>query len=132
MVLIRNIERYLTKIGIDMGLDDKNTYSITVTNGQVNIASDSAIINATSIVNAIDTSLLSELIENIKEESEPLSKEDKETLANCLDVVEEELKSDVPRKGFVKTAIAGIKAIKGTTEFAAAVAALVQFSQSLL
>jgi hypothetical protein len=132
MVLIRQIERFLTKIGIDMGLDDKNTYSITVTNGQVNIASDSAVINATSTVNTIDAKRLSELINAVKTESESLSEGDEETLANSLEVVEEELKTDKPRKGFIKTAIAGIKAIKGTAEFATAVAALIQFLQPLI
>ena len=43
MVLIRHIERYLTKVGIDMGLDEKSTYTITVHNGQVNVANDNAI-----------------------------------------------------------------------------------------
>lgn len=132
MILIRHVERYLTKVGIDMGLDDKNTYSITVTNGQVNIASDSAVINATSVVNAIDNAHLFELIEAIKAESVSLSDENKETLANSLEVVEEELKADRPRKGFIKTAIAGIKAIKGTAEFAATVTALIQFLQPLM
>lgn len=132
MVLIRHIERYLTKIGIDMGLDDKSTYSITVTNGQVNIASDSAVINATFAVNTIDVKRLSELINAVKTESESLSEGDEETLANSLEVVEEELKTVKPRKGFIKTAIAGIKAIKGTAEFAAAVASLIQFLQPLI
>ena len=30
MVLIRHIERYLTKVGIDMGLDDKITYNVSI------------------------------------------------------------------------------------------------------
>lgn len=34
MVLIRHIECYLTKVGIDMGLDDKVIYNVTVHNGQ--------------------------------------------------------------------------------------------------
>ena len=36
------------------------------------------------------------------------------------------------RELFIKTAIAGIKTLKGTAEFAAAVAALVQFVQTIL
>ncbi|MGX8797651.1 hypothetical protein ACR6HW_16565 [Fusibacter sp. JL298sf-3] len=42
MVLIRHIERYLTKIGIEMGIDEKVTYSIAIENGQVNIANDNS------------------------------------------------------------------------------------------
>ena len=30
MVLIRHVESYLTKIGIDMGIDEKNIYNVTV------------------------------------------------------------------------------------------------------
>ena len=45
MVLIRHVERYLTKVGIDMGLDDKITYNVTVHNGQAIIASDLSLIH---------------------------------------------------------------------------------------
>lgn len=129
MVLIRHIERYLTKIGIDMGLDDKVTYSISVSNGQVNIANDSAVINANSTVSAIDDVLLLQLIKAVKAESELLTNEEKDVLENSLEVIREEFKGENPRKSFINTAVAGIKAIKGTAEFSAAVAALVQFLQ---
>lgn len=39
MVLIRHIERYLTKVGIDMGLDDKKVFNVSVQNGQAIIIS---------------------------------------------------------------------------------------------
>lgn len=129
LVLIRHIERYLTKIGIDMGLDDKVTYSISVENGQVNIANDNAVINATSTVNAIDTAQLLELIKAVKAESGLLTDEDQDVLDNSLEVIQEEFKMDNPRKSFIKTALVGINAIKGTAEFMAAVAALIQFIQ---
>ena len=132
MVLIRHLERYLTKIGIDMGLDDKNAYLITVTNGQVNIANNNAVIYAVSNVSAIDVTHLLELIKAVKAEGDALSDNDKDTLASSLEVMEEELKLDRPRKGFVKTAIGGLSAIKGTAEFAASVTALIQFLQPLL
>ncbi|PKM93207.1 MAG: hypothetical protein CVU84_16835 [Firmicutes bacterium HGW-Firmicutes-1] len=115
-----------------MGLDNKNTYSITVTNGQVNIANDSAVINSNSTVNSIDTASLSELIKALKAESKSLSDEDNETLSNNLEVVEEELKALKPRKAFIKTAISGIKVIKGTAEFTAAMTALIQFLQTIV
>lgn len=131
MVLIRHIESYLTKIGIDMGLDEKVTYSITVHNGQVNIAYDNASITATNTV-GVDAEKLAELIQAIKDSATDLSKEDVEVLESSLEVVEEETKSDKPRKGFLKTALVGLKALKGTAEFAAAVVALIQFVQPLL
>lgn len=45
MVLIGHIERYLTKVGIDMGLDDKVVYNVTVHKGQAIIATDNASVN---------------------------------------------------------------------------------------
>lgn len=131
MVLIRHIETYLTKIGIDMGLDDNITYNITVKDGQINIANDNATINATNTASGMNINELIQLIKEVKStaESSDLSSEDRETLNSSLEVVEEELKSEKPRKGFLKTAIVGIKAIKGTAEFAAAVVALISFLQ---
>jgi len=132
MVLIRHIERHLTKIGIDMGLDEKVTYSITVESGQVNIANDNSTINATNTVNEIDIEKLAELIQIIRNNAGSLSEDDEEMLASSLEVIKEEANASVPRKGFLKTAISGLKTIKGTAEFAAAVAALIQFIQPLL
>lgn len=131
MVLIRHIESYLTKIGIDMGVDEKVTYSITVHNGQVNIANDNAIINATNTT-GLDTERLSELLQAVKINANDLSKEEKEILDNSLDVIVEESKSAQPRKSFIKTAITGIKMLKGTAEFAAAVGSLITFLQQLI
>ena len=45
MVLIGHIERYLTKVGIDMELDDKVVYNVTVHKGQAIIATDNASVN---------------------------------------------------------------------------------------
>lgn len=134
MVLIRHIEAYLTKVGIDMGVDDKIVYNITVRDGQVNIANDNASISASNVVNTVDVEELAKLICNVKEASqtEGLTDEEIETMESSLEVIEEEAKSNKPRKGFLKTAVAGIKAIKGTAEFAAAVVALVQFIQPLI
>ncbi len=130
MVLIRHIESYLTKIGIDMGLDEKITYTISVNNGQVNIANDNATINATNTVGA-DMSQLSELIKNIKDSS-VLTGDDAEMMESNLQVIEEELQAEKPRKGFLKTAISGLKLLKGSTEFAAAVTALIEFVQPFI
>lgn len=131
MVLIRHIETYLTKIGIDMGLDEKTNYIITVNNGQVNIANDNSVINADNVV-GIDDAQLAELLKDVRGAASGLSEEDAETLASSLEVVETESMSEKPRKSFLKTAIASLKAIKGTVEFGAAVATLIQFLQPLL
>lgn len=131
MVLIRHIESFLTKIGIDMGIDEKITYSITVQNGQVNIANDNATITATNTI-GIDTAQLAELAQAVRSTANNLSSDDAETLNSNLEVLEEEAKSNKPRKGFLKTAIIGLNMLKGTAEFTAAIAALIQFIQPLL
>ena len=131
MVLIRHIESFLTKVGIDMGLDEKDTYSITVINGQAIIASDNAIVTAANSV-GVDVTRLDTLINEIKVAAQGLPAADSEALNENLEVIEEETKAEKPRKSFIKTAINGIKALKGTAEFGAAVAALIQFLQPLL
>ena len=127
-VLIRHIEGYLTKIGIDIGVDEKNTFNITVKNGQVNIANDNSTLTAYNNI-SFDPSELDKLIEDVKKisQKEKLSSNDVEQLNCNLEVISEELKSTQPRKSFIKTAVNGIKMIKGTVEFGAAITTLIQF-----
>ncbi len=134
MVLIRNIETYLTKIGIDMGIDENVSYNITVKDGQINIANDNAVINATNTVNGANIEDLTKLINEVKltAEKSNLSSEDAEMVSSNLEVIQEEVKADKPRVGFLKTAVSGLKAIKGTAEFGAAVVALIQFIQPII
>ena len=56
-----------------------------------------------------------------------LSDEDKESAQDYLEVIEAELNKPQPKKSFLKTAMAGLKAIKGSVEFSAAVSAIMQF-----
>jgi hypothetical protein len=59
LVLIGNIEDYLTKVGIDMGLDENVVWNVC--GGQVNVASGNATINATQNngINADDSGTIS-------------------------------------------------------------------------
>lgn len=132
MVLIRHIERYLTKIGIDMGLDEKNIYNVTVQNGQAIIANDNSSVTATANI-GIDTNELEKLIEMVKEAATNIdSGEDKETVEECLEVIATEAAVEKPKKSMLKMAISSLKGVKGTTEFFAAVTALVTFVSNLL
>lgn len=129
MVFIRHIEGYLTKIGIDMGMDENIKYSITVNNGQVNLASDNSVINATQN-NGIDSIELSNLILQIKNQIDSITDtDDKVSATESLEVIENEAKADKPKKNMIKTALSALQAIKGSAEFAAAVFAIVQFFQ---
>lgn len=126
MVLIRHVERYLTKVGIDMGLDEKITYNVTVENGQAIIATDGSMVNATNQVGA-DSSELAKLIAAVQAATDSLSPEDKEAVQESLEVIEAETSAEKPKKSMLKTALATLTAIKGVAEFGAAVAALIQF-----
>lgn len=126
MVLIRHIERYLTKVGIDMGLDEKTTYTITVHNGQVNVANDNATITAVNN-SGIDGATLTDLIQKVRTTAQGLPSDEAEIVSDSLETIETEALSEHPKKGLLRTAIAGIKTIKGPVEFVAAVATLVQF-----
>ena len=132
LVLIRHIEGYLTKIGIDMGVDETMKYSITVNNGQVNLATDNSVINATQN-NGINYMELKALIDALRNElNESMNSEDVEAVKESIEVIESELAQQNPKKSLIKTALTTIQVVKGTVEFSAAVAALVQFIQNIL
>ena len=132
-VLIRHIEQYLTKIGMDMGMDEKITYNISVKNGQVNIANDNSRLEATNKVSSVSDEL-NNLINNIRvlSEKQELTDEEKNILDCNLENISEEFKKDEPRKKFLESSASVIKAIKGTAEFGAAIIALIQFLQQII
>jgi len=127
MVLIGHIESYLTKIGIDIGMDENTTYSITVNNGQVNLATDNAMIKAVQN-NRVDVDHLKALLEAVRKEiGDNLSLEDTDTANESLEAIESELSQTIPKRSLLKTAIKGLTTLKSTAEFGAAVAALAEF-----
>ena len=131
MVLIRHVERYLTKVGIDMGLDEKIVYNVTVENGQAIIATDGSTVTATNQVGT-DGGELAKLIAAVQSATGSLPPEDKEAVMESLEVIEAEASAEKPKKSMLKTALATLNAIKGVAEFGAAVAALIQFVGPLL
>mgnify|MGYP001041804461 CR=1 FL=1 len=132
MVLIRHIERCLTKIGIDMGIDEKNIYNVTVQNGQAIIASDNSSVTATTNIGET-ASDIERLINAVRTSMNTLTSDaDKETASESLEVIEAEVASEKPKKSMIKTAIASLQAIKGTVEFASTVAGLIRFIGPML
>lgn len=111
---------------------ERGRISVTVTGGnpQINAAFDEATINATQN-NGMDLDTLYRLLSNVKTAVAEMPPEDAEAASETLEVIEHEAQQEKPRKSFLKTALTGLQAIKGTAEFAAAVAALVQFVQML-
>lgn len=131
MVLIRHVERYLTKIGIDMGIDEKNVYNVTVQNGQAIIANDNSTVTATTHI-GVNANELERLIASVRTKMDTLTDTDKETASESLEVIEAEIVSEKPKKSMIKTAITSLQAIKGAAEFGAAVSALIQFIGPML
>ena len=108
--------------------------SISVNGGttQINTAFDNARVEAIQYAN-VDVPRLSELVENVRAAiPAELSSAEVETVTTNLEVIEEELKGEKPRKSFLKAALLGLKAIKETAEFGAAVGALFQFVQGIV
>ncbi len=99
MVLIRHIESYLTKIGIDMGIDEKTTYSIKVENGQVNIANDNSTIIATNLI-GVDAAKLKELLQEVRNTAGGLTADESDIMESNLEVVEAEAQVEKQEKGF--------------------------------
>ena len=134
LVLIQHIERYLTKVGIDMGIDESTTYIITVKDGQVNIANDNAVISAKNMINSNDLDQITVLVNTIMKEASnfAITPEEKELLKSSIEMIKEEASSNKPKKNYIKTALAGLKGIKGTAEFCAAVTALAEFIMPLI
>ena len=126
MVLIRHIERYLTKVGIDMGVDEKIVYNVTVENGQAIIATDGSTVNATNQVGT-NGDELAKLIAAVQATTGGLSPEDKEAVTESLEVIAAEASAEKPKKSMLRTAFATLNTVKGVAEFATAVAALIQF-----
>ncbi len=90
-VLISHISKFLEKIGVDMGMDENVKYSITVNNGQVNLANDQATINAT-MNNGVDMHTLMTLISEVKNKlSDEFSTEEQEEINDSLETIKEEL-----------------------------------------
>lgn len=131
MVLIRHIEKYLTKVGIDMGLDDKVTYNVSVQNGQAIIATENATVMAANNV-GIKGSELEKLVEAVRVAMDGVPPEEQETVSDSLEAIQSEAMASKPKKGILKTAMAALQGVKGTVEFAAAVATLIQFISPLV
>lgn len=108
---VNHIEDYLTDIAIDMGYDEEAKFMININGGQaqVNIARENSSITANQ-TNNIHGPELESIISSIKTLlTDEISAADKEIIIDSLDVIDEELKKDTPKKGFLKTAWNGIE-----------------------
>ncbi len=95
--------------------------TIVIGDGNTTVSGDSssAIVNGVSVKEF--NNAIKKIIENIPSN---ISDEDVETIKENLEVIKEQSVSKNPKKRMMLTLLDGIKAIKGTVEFAAAVATL--------
>ena len=132
LILIQNIEGYLRKLGIKMGLDDSTRYNITVHNGQVNLANDNSTINAV-MNNGVDQFRLNELLNNLVAKSQiELPVEEQEIVSDSVEVIRQELQNEKPKKSLLRGVMSTLNGIKNSAEFLAALATLAQFLQPIL
>lgn len=110
LILIQHISNYLTKIGIEMGYDEEVNYMITNNGGQVNISKDNSILNATQNIGASSHELIKlvETINSLIDETVP--EEEKEIIIESVEAIKNELQSNEPKKGVIKSCIRGLKA----------------------
>lgn len=108
---VNHIEDYLTDIAIDMGYDEEAKFMINVNGGQaqVNISNDHSTLEAQQI-NNIQGAELEAVVSSIKALlNDNIAEADKEIIIDSVDVIQEELQKDNPKKGFLKTAWTGIE-----------------------
>lgn len=132
-VLISHIDNYLTRISIQMGIDEKTTVNVNIahsnlSNSQISVTGCGEV---TASQQLADMDKLSALIAALMKEAEALNNEDRETVQECVEVIQT-VQDEKPKKGMIKTALTTLKGITGTVEFAAAVAGIAQFVMGVI
>lgn len=131
--LIDNIDRHLSIIGIDSGLDDSgdtitNNFNGPVGNAQINQPMGEAVVNATQN-NGIDALELNRLLDSLLNAARNELKDD-ETLVDIketLDSIRDQMTSEKPKRGIIKGAVAFLRGINASVQFSAALTGLVDF-----
>ena len=103
LVLITNIEEYLTKVGIDMGLDENMMFNVS--GGQVNISQGNSTLNAVLIKTVFS------FLEKIKLDLSKLSPKDEEEAIDAIDMIRSEIENQQPKKGNIKIGIKSLAPI---------------------
>ena len=102
LVLIQGIEGHLTKIGYEMGMDEKMYWNVR--GGQVNIANVNATINA--IQNkGIQSDELDKIVKEIINNVSSVDKEDAETIVDSVNMIKDELLKPEPKRTIISNGI---------------------------
>lgn len=117
---VDHITDYIGEVMIEMGIDENAKINIQITsgNGQVNVASDTATINAVNNVN-MTTNDIKQIIELADKFIEMLRSERaiepyvKESLLDDIDVIKEQVVSEIPKIPRLKKALSNLGGIQG-------------------
>lgn len=126
LVLINNINDYLTGIGIDMGFDENIVWNVN--GGQVNIASGNATINATQN-KGVNNAELESIIKNIMDNVFELDKKDADTIIDSVEMIREEIMKPEPKRNIISS---GIKLLVSMISIANGIPALAENIQKFI
>lgn len=125
---INYVDEYLERIFIEMGLDENNTYNITINGNQINISKDKSILNATQTNNDI-SKLITELKDILNEND--IDESIKNEIIENAEGIQEELMTTNPRKGRLKSFLSGlknnVKLLPDSIEVSANIATIINF-----
>lgn len=102
LVLINNINDYLTGVGIDMGLDENTVWNVS--GGQVNYARDNAMITAEQN-NGVSTDELEKIASSIKSSLSGIGEDDAETIMDSVEMIKEEIMKPEPKGKIINNGI---------------------------
>ena len=109
LVFVNHINTYLMNISTDMGYDEEAIHMITINGTQVNISSGNSRLNAVQHNSSNETSELIKIIDNIRSSiDESIPNDEKESILQSVETIQNQLESDNPKKGLVKTCLLGL------------------------
>ena len=126
LVLINNINEYLTGIGIDMGLDENMVWNVS--GGQVNYARDNATITAKQN-NGISIDEMENIIGSIKSNLSEIEQDDAETILDSVEMIKEEIMKPKPQKKIISN---GIKLLASMIAVASGIPTLTESIQKFI
>ena len=133
LVLIQSIEGYLTKIGYEMGMDEKMYWNVS--GGQVNVASNNATINATQN-NGIQSDELDKTVKAIINNVPLVNNEDAETIVDSVNMIKDELLKPEPKRIIISNGIKllapMISIVNGIPTLAVSIKKLIDYATEFL
>lgn len=130
-LLISHINDYLPKEGmLSNPKAPTQQFVFHTSSSQLNFANQGSVISPVQNV-GVNVDEFTDILSKILSLSQSLDSDDREIVEDSVQVLSEEIPSESPRKGMVKTALGALKGINGGAQFAAAVAQISEFVSNL-